>query len=127
MRVPIGRRETMGDSLPSQVELSFQRCSWCSTVLFHTCLLCPVCASTDLRRESGPVTGRIVTIEQLGRHGHPARTLTVVELRDGVRVRCEVEGVQAGITEPGTPVNVVGVAPNGVPTFRVTPVKSERW
>lgn len=109
-------------------ELRLQRCTWCSTVVFRTCLLCPACSSTDLRWMCSPGTGKVVSAVEIRRKGQPPGTLAVVELGDGVRVRCEVEdSTGVGVAPSGAPVSIVEVRQDGMPLFRVDPVRSERW
>ncbi|MDI3408172.1 PhlB family protein [Streptomyces cavernicola] len=128
MRLSTGLKAREVDPSPPLEELRFQRCTWCSTVVFRTCLLCPVCASTDLPWQRGPATGKICGVIQVGRKGHGLRTDMVVELDNGVRVRCEVENAPIGLTAYGACVTAVGTAPNGMPLFRVDPVvREERW
>ncbi|MFE2989693.1 Zn-ribbon domain-containing OB-fold protein [Streptomyces sp. NPDC059262] len=113
---------------PSLVkELRFQRCTWCATVVFRTCLLCPTCSSTELRWERNPGSGKVCSAVEVRRKGQRPRMVAVVELRDGVRMRCLVEGMSgAGVTPFGAPVTVVEVAQDGIPVFRLDPVRSER-
>ncbi|WP_392756262.1 Zn-ribbon domain-containing OB-fold protein [Streptomyces sp. LN590] len=113
---------------PSSVrELRFQRCTWCSTIVFRTCLLCPTCASTDLHWERSEGRGRVCSSVEVRRKGQRRRMVTVVELREGVRMRCEVEGAVGGLTPFGAPVSVSEIAPDGMPVFSLDPVKGERW
>ncbi|MEE4496234.1 Zn-ribbon domain-containing OB-fold protein [Streptomyces sp. BE230] len=113
---------------PSTVtELRLQRCTWCSTVVFRTCLLCPTCSSTELRWMCSPGTGKVVNAVEVRRKGHRPRMMAVVELGDGVRVRCEVEDIRGGggVAPFGTSVSIVEIGPNGMPLFRLDPVRSE--
>ncbi|MDI3423584.1 Zn-ribbon domain-containing OB-fold protein [Streptomyces luteolus] len=127
MRVSTGLKGVEAEPSPPLEELRFQRCTWCSTVTFRARLLCPVCSSTDLRWERGPAAGKVCGVMQLGRKGHGPRTVMVVELGSGVRVRCEVEDAPIGLIAYGARVTAVEAAPNGVPVFRLDPVRDERW
>ncbi|MFD0112531.1 Zn-ribbon domain-containing OB-fold protein [Streptomyces sp. NPDC058320] len=113
---------------PSTIrELRFQRCTWCSTIVFRTCLLCPTCASTDLHWERSEGRGKICSAVEVRRKGQRRRMVTVVELREGVRMRCEVEGAATGFTPVGTPVSVSEIAPDAIPVFSLDSVTAERW
>ncbi|MFC9614251.1 hypothetical protein [Streptomyces sp. NPDC056938] len=122
----VQRRAPIGP--PSIVkELRFQRCDWCSTIIFRDCLLCPTCASTDLRRERSAGRGKVCSGVAACRKGQRRRMVAVVELREGVRVRCEVEGATSRITPFGALVSVRKIAPDGIPVFCLDSGKEERW
>ncbi|MFI6878861.1 Zn-ribbon domain-containing OB-fold protein [Streptomyces sp. NPDC050400] len=112
----------------TDTELRFQRCTWCSTVVFRTVLLCPTCSSTELRWSRSPGHGTVSSAVEVRRKGQRPRMVAVVELADGVRMRCLVEGVSGGAVTPfGASVSVVEVASDGIPVFRLDPVRGERW
>lgn len=108
-------------------ELRFQRCTWCQTVVFRSRLLCPVCSSTELRGERSVGRGKVCSSVEVLHKGQRPRPVAVVELQDGVRMRCELEGGSSGASPYGAAVSVVEIAPDGLPVFRLDPVKSERW
>lgn len=113
MYVRTVQRDAVTDPPPTVEELRFQRCTWCSTVVFSTCLLCPVCSSTDLRWERSPGSGKVCSTVEVRRKGQRPRTVAVVELRDGVRLRCELEGAPTGVPAYGAQVRAVEIATNG--------------
>ncbi|OIJ68259.1 Zn-ribbon domain-containing OB-fold protein [Streptomyces mangrovisoli] len=109
-------------------ELRYQRCTWCSTVVFRTVLLCPTCSSTELCWSTSPGHGTVSGVVEVRRKGHRPRMVAVVELADGVRMRCLVKGMSpCAVTPFGASVSIVEVAPDGIPVFRLDPLRRERW
>ncbi|MFC9614264.1 Zn-ribbon domain-containing OB-fold protein [Streptomyces sp. NPDC056938] len=106
-------------------ELRFQSCMWCSTVSFRTCLLCPTCSSTALKWERSLGTGKVCSAVEVRKKGQRRRMVAIIQLEGGVRMRGMVEGVSAGEVVPfGAGVTVVAIAEDGVPVFRLDPVRS---
>lgn len=108
-------------------ELCFQRCTWCTTAVLRTSLLCPVCASTDLEWVSSKGRGRIHGSVTVRRQGARPRTMAVVDLGDGVRLRGAVDGVAPGLAPYGAPVSVLEITPDGVPVFELEPPLRDDW
>lgn len=118
----IRREEAIGP--PSAIkELRFQRCTWCSTVVFRPCLLCPTCSATELRWERRPGRGRVCSAVKTRKKGQRPRMVTIVDLGDGVHVRCEVEGTGFRSVPRAAEAGVVEIAPDGTPVFRPEPAR----
>ncbi|MER7717710.1 OB-fold domain-containing protein [Streptomyces flaveolus] len=102
-------------------ELRLQQCTWCATIVLRTSLLCPACASTELRWVRSEGRGKVCSAVEVRRKGQRPRMVAVVDLGDGIRLRATVEGAPAGTTPYGAPVTVREIAPDGLPVFRVDP------
>ncbi|MFF3483281.1 Zn-ribbon domain-containing OB-fold protein [Streptomyces sp. NPDC002701] len=76
---------------PVEEGLSYQRCRWCGTSMFHR-LLCPVCAGSDLRTERSAGLGVIRHTSVVQRNTPAARNVSLVELAEGFTVRGRVSG-----------------------------------
>lgn len=112
----VERKEFIGP--PKAVtELCFQQCAWCGTAVLRTSLLCPVCASPDLRWVSREGRGKVHGFVTVRRQGARPRTVAVVDLGDGITLRAVVEGAKPGLTSAGAPVRVREIAPDGLPVF----------
>ncbi|MBA4865673.1 OB-fold domain-containing protein [Streptomyces sp. PSKA54] len=84
--------------------LCFQRCEWCGTPSFHR-LLCPVCASSDLRTEHSEGRGVVRRTTVLHRGTLSARNESLIEMAEGFTVRGRVLGPPAAI-HPGDRVQL---------------------
>jgi len=71
--------------------LSYQRCRWCGTASFRR-LLCPVCASSDLRPEHSAGLGVVVRSGVVHRYTEAARNESLVRLPEGFVFRCRAVG-----------------------------------
>lgn len=116
----VERNQFIGPPKPV-TELRFQRCTWCATVVLRTSLLCPACASTDLRWVRSEGRGTVCSAVEVRRKGHRPRMVAVVDLGEGIRMRATVEGAPPGMTPFGAAVSVREIAPDGLPVFRVDP------
>jgi len=106
---------------PSGPVLGLLRCSWCSTALFRTRLLCPTCGGTRLARCFSTGSGRVYGWTRATAKGHPEREIAVVELDEGIRLNARVAGVLPGAAPIGTRVRLL-LAPadnHTLPVFAV--------
>ncbi|MFJ1833979.1 Zn-ribbon domain-containing OB-fold protein [Streptomyces sp. NPDC086796] len=71
--------------------LNFHRCRWCGTASFRR-LLCPVCASSDLKPEHSAGLGVVVRSGVVHRYTEAARNESLVRLPEGFVFRCRVVG-----------------------------------
>ncbi|MFF9352492.1 Zn-ribbon domain-containing OB-fold protein [Streptomyces sp. NPDC014734] len=71
--------------------LHYHRCRWCGTASFRR-LLCPVCASSDLKPEHGAGLGVVVRSGVVHRYTEAARNESLVRLPEGFVFRCRVVG-----------------------------------
>ncbi|WP_329223677.1 zinc ribbon domain-containing protein [Streptomyces sp. NBC_01485] len=104
---------------PAEESLFFQRCRWCSTTMYHR-LICPACASSDLRTERSVGTG-VVRHSTVALRGTPAaRNVSLVEMAEGFTVRGRVKGPLASI-RPGCLVRlcVIEDPVRGEPVFEL--------
>ncbi|MEU6241983.1 zinc ribbon domain-containing protein [Streptomyces sp. NPDC047024] len=76
--------------------LTFQRCSWCGTAMYHR-LLCPVCQGSDLRTERSQGLGTVRHSTVVHRNTPMARNVSLVEMAEGFVVRGRVMGPAVGI------------------------------
>lgn len=71
--------------------LEYHRCRWCGTASFRR-LLCPVCASGDLKPERSAGLGVVVRSGVIHRYTDAARNESLVRLPEGFVFRCRVVG-----------------------------------
>ncbi|MER5363092.1 hypothetical protein [Streptomyces sp. NPDC002785] len=71
--------------------LYYHRCRWCGTASFRR-LLCPVCASSDLKPEHSAGLGVVVRSGVVHRYTDAARNESLVRLPEGFVFRCRVVG-----------------------------------
>ncbi|MFF1483050.1 Zn-ribbon domain-containing OB-fold protein [Streptomyces sp. NPDC058319] len=71
--------------------LTFQRCAWCGTAMYHR-LLCPVCGGSELRTERSAGTGTVRHAAIVHRNTPAARNVSMVEMSEGFVVRGRVMG-----------------------------------
>ncbi|MFJ9855545.1 Zn-ribbon domain-containing OB-fold protein [Streptomyces sp. NPDC101150] len=90
-------------------KLYFQRCRWCRTAVFRR-LLCPVCANTDMVGERSAGVGAIHHIAVVGRSTGAPRTLAIIEMGEGFRLRARIVGTPPGAVHVG---NLVELAMGG--------------
>ncbi|MBH5333658.1 OB-fold domain-containing protein [Streptomyces pactum] len=86
-------------------ELYFQRCRWCRTAVYHR-LLCPVCASPDLDWEHSSGTGVVRQATVVRRSTGTLRTVGLIDMAEGFRLRATLSGVTADHVRPGTVVRL---------------------
>ncbi|MFH8371611.1 Zn-ribbon domain-containing OB-fold protein [Streptomyces sp. NPDC018031] len=86
-------------------ELYFQRCRWCRTAVFHR-LLCPICASPDMDWEHSSGTGVVRQATVVRRSNGSLRTVGVIDMAEGFRLRATLSGVTADRVRPGTVVRL---------------------
>lgn len=86
-------------------ELYFQRCRWCRTAFFHR-LLCPICASPDLDWEHSSGTGVVRQATVVRRSNGALRTVGLIDMAEGFRLRATLSGVTADHVRPGTVVRL---------------------
>ncbi|MFF2777401.1 Zn-ribbon domain-containing OB-fold protein [Streptomyces sp. NPDC058052] len=110
-------RETFIGPPKTITELCFQRCAWCATAVLRTSLLCPICASTDLKWVSSEGRGKVHGFVTIRRQGARPRTMAVVDLGDGIKLRASLEGAALDLASHGAPVSVLRIAPDGLPVF----------
>ncbi|MER5185761.1 OB-fold domain-containing protein [Streptomyces sp. NPDC002896] len=84
--------------------LCFQRCQWCGTPSFHR-LLCPVCASSDMRTEHSAGRGVVRRTTVVHRGTPSARNESLIEMAEGFTVRGRVLGPPAAV-HPGDRVQL---------------------
>jgi uncharacterized OB-fold protein len=100
--------------------LAFQRCRWCGTTMFHR-LLCPVCASSDLRTEQSRGTGIVRSTSVVRRNTPAARNVSLIELAEGFTVRGRVKGPFIAIHPGGRVHLTVAEDPvRGEPVFELS-------
>lgn len=92
---------TTGSAIPTRSTedrdaLTFQRCAWCGTAMYHR-LLCPVCQGSDLRTERSQGTGTVRHSTVVHRNTPMARNVSLVEMAEGFVVRGRVMGPAVGI------------------------------
>ncbi|MGV9342170.1 Zn-ribbon domain-containing OB-fold protein [Streptomyces sp. NPDC003688] len=76
--------------------LTYQRCAWCGTAMYHR-LLCPVCQGSDLRTERSQGAGTVRHSTVVHRNTPMARNVSLVEMAEGFVVRGRVMGPAIGI------------------------------
>lgn len=86
-------------------ELYFQRCRWCHTAAYHR-LLCPICASTDLDWERSSGSGLVRHTTVVRRPNGALRTIAVIDMAEGFRLRATLAGVAPDTVRPGTTVSL---------------------
>ncbi|MEV1069898.1 zinc ribbon domain-containing protein [Streptomyces sp. NPDC050263] len=104
---------------PAEESLFFQRCRWCGTAMYHR-VICPACASSDLRTEFSVGAG-VVRHSTVARRGTPAaRNVSLVEMGEGFTVRGRVKGPLVSV-RPGCRVRlcVVEDPVRGEPVFEL--------
>ncbi|MET7441806.1 MULTISPECIES: zinc ribbon domain-containing protein [unclassified Streptomyces] len=103
----------------SEERLAFQRCRWCGTTMFHR-LLCPVCASSDLRTERSQGTGIVRRTTVVRRNTPAARNVSLIEMAEGFTVRGRVKGPFIAIHPGGRVRLTVAEDPvRGEPVFEL--------
>ncbi|MGW0824469.1 Zn-ribbon domain-containing OB-fold protein [Streptomyces sp. NPDC002845] len=124
----IGTAAGVLDAAPCQETLAYQRCRWCGTATYQR-LLCPVCASTELRTERSTGEGTIRRTTVVRRNTPAARNVSLVEMSEGFTVRGRVKGpfmaihpgMRVRLTDPEDPVR-------GEPVFELCDVCYDaRW
>ncbi|MFJ7199568.1 MULTISPECIES: Zn-ribbon domain-containing OB-fold protein [unclassified Streptomyces] len=86
--------------------LNFHRCRWCGTASFRR-LLCPVCASSDLKPEHSAGLGVVVRSGVVHRYTEAARNESLVRLPEGFVFRCRVVGAAPHLVVAGARVRPV--------------------
>ncbi|WP_018548671.1 Zn-ribbon domain-containing OB-fold protein [Streptomyces sp. LaPpAH-108] len=90
-----------GSAIPTRATddkdvITFQRCAWCGTAMYHR-LLCPVCQGSDLRTERSQGVGTVRHSTVVHRNTPMARNVSLVEMAEGFVVRGRVMGPAVGI------------------------------
>ncbi|MER8091711.1 Zn-ribbon domain-containing OB-fold protein [Streptomyces sp. NPDC058316] len=83
--------------------LNYHRCRWCGTASFRR-LLCPVCASSDLKPEHSAGLGVVVRSGVVHRYTEAARNESLVRLPEGFVFRCRVVGAAPHLVSVGAQV-----------------------
>ncbi|MEE1770968.1 hypothetical protein PUR34_23205 [Streptomyces sp. JV185] len=108
--------------------LNYHRCRWCGTASFRK-LLCPVCASSDLKPEHSAGLGVVVRSGVVHRYTEAARNESLVRLHEGFVFRCRVVGAAPHLVVAGARVRPVagGDADAGEVVFELCepPVRDE--
>lgn len=92
--------------------LNYHRCRWCGTASFRR-LLCPVCASSDLKPEHSAGLGVVVRSGVVHRYTEAARNESLVRFPEGFVFRCRVVGAAPHRVAVGARVRpVAGGAPD---------------
>lgn len=86
--------------------LNYHRCRWCGTASFRR-LLCPVCASSDLKAEHSAGLGVVVRSGVVHRYTEAARNESLVRLPEGFVFRCRVVGAAPHLVSVGAQVRPV--------------------
>ncbi|MFJ9682544.1 Zn-ribbon domain-containing OB-fold protein [Streptomyces sp. NPDC101194] len=86
--------------------LNYHRCRWCGTASFRR-LLCPVCASSDLKPEHSAGLGVVVRSGVVHRYTEAARNESLVRLPEGFVFRCRVVGAAPHLVPVGAQVRPV--------------------
>ncbi|MER5851172.1 hypothetical protein ABT126_30120 [Streptomyces sp. NPDC002012] len=86
--------------------LYYHRCRWCGTASFRR-LLCPVCASSDLKPERSAGLGVVVRSGVVHRYTDAARNESLVRLPEGFVFRCRVVGAAPHQVSAGARVRPV--------------------
>ncbi|MFI9628610.1 hypothetical protein [Streptomyces sp. NPDC052042] len=98
--------QSLHDTVQAEREeagLPYHRCSWCGTASFRR-LLCPVCASSDLKREHSAGVGVVVRSDVVHRYTEAARNESLVRLPEGFVFRCRVVGAAPHLVAVGAQV-----------------------
>ncbi|MFJ4574328.1 Zn-ribbon domain-containing OB-fold protein [Streptomyces sp. NPDC088846] len=109
--------------------LYYHRCRWCGTASFRR-LLCPVCASSDLKPEHSAGLGVVVRSGVVHRYTDAARNESLVRLPEGFVFRCRVVGAAPHLVAVGARVRpVTGDDPDaGEVVFELCdPPRSDDW
>ncbi|WP_406385075.1 Zn-ribbon domain-containing OB-fold protein [Streptomyces sp. NBC_01618] len=109
--------------------LHYHRCRWCGTASFRR-LLCPVCASSDLKPEHSAGLGVVVRSGVVHRYTEAARNESLVRLPEGFVFRCRVVGAAPHLVSAGARVRpVAGGDPDaGEVVFELCePPAREEW
>ncbi|MFB7914261.1 Zn-ribbon domain-containing OB-fold protein [Streptomyces sp. NPDC056061] len=94
---------TVPETVPEEVGLHYHRCRWCGTASFRR-LLCPVCASSDLKSEHSAGLGVVVRSGVVHRYTEAARNESLVRLPEGFVFRCRVVGAAPHMVPVGARV-----------------------
>ncbi|MGV9392568.1 Zn-ribbon domain-containing OB-fold protein [Streptomyces olivaceus] len=81
---------------PDAEAVYFQRCTWCSTAMYHR-VLCPVCRGSDLHTERSAGTGTVRHASVVHRNTPAARNVSLIEMTEGFVLRGRVTGPLIGI------------------------------
>ncbi|MFF8918731.1 Zn-ribbon domain-containing OB-fold protein [Streptomyces sp. NPDC015032] len=93
-------------TVPEEAGLYYHRCRWCGTASFRR-LLCPVCASSDLKSERSAGLGVVVRSVVVHRYTELARNESLVRLPEGFVFRCRVVGAAPHLVAVGARVRPV--------------------
>ncbi|MEU6160652.1 OB-fold domain-containing protein [Streptomyces sp. NPDC047130] len=107
--------------------LSYQRCTWCGTAMYHR-LLCPVCAGSDLVTERSAGAGTVLRSTVVHRNTPSARNVSLIEMAEGFVVRGRVTGPPAGV-HTGDRVRLVTAKDpvRGEPVFQLSEDTHRSW
>jgi uncharacterized OB-fold protein len=92
-----------------------QRCSGCRRAVYFPRELCPHCGSGDLAFEAPQGTGTVYAVTTVRRKAEAGGdcNVSLVDLDEGVRLMCRVEGVPLGEVRIGQRVKARVVQQNG--------------
>lgn len=96
-----------GVMAPADAGFAYQRCRWCGTASFRR-LLCPVCASSDLRTEHSAGPGVVVQSRVVHRGTGVARNESLVRFPEDFVVPCRIVGTAPHMVWVGATVRLVG-------------------
>jgi uncharacterized OB-fold protein len=86
--------------------LGFQRCTGCGAAVFYPRVLCPVCGGDDLSWETSSGRGIVYATTAVYRREGEPYNVVLVDLEEGFRMMCRVEGVPAERVEVGKRVTL---------------------
>ncbi|WP_405718337.1 Zn-ribbon domain-containing OB-fold protein [Streptomyces sp. NBC_00046] len=117
------------ETVHEEAGLEYHRCRWCGTASFRK-LLCPVCASGDLKPERSAGLGVVVRSGVVHRYTDAARNESLVRLPEGFVFRCRVVGAAPHLVVAGARVRPVaeGDADTGEVVFELCePPARDEW
>ncbi|MFJ6014963.1 Zn-ribbon domain-containing OB-fold protein [Streptomyces sp. NPDC092952] len=120
--------EGTAGTVREEAGLSYHRCRWCGTASFRK-LLCPVCASSDLKPEHSDGQGVVVRSGVVHRYTEAARNESLVRLPEGFVFRCRVVGAAPHRVAVGARVRPVAVEgpDTGEVVFELCDPPREDW
>ncbi|QKV96285.1 hypothetical protein HUT19_34990 [Streptomyces sp. NA02950] len=95
----------IGVMTPTEADTGFayQRCRWCATASFRR-LLCPVCASSDLKTEHSAGPGVVMQSRVVQRGTGPVRSQALVRFPEDFVVPCRIIGIAPHLVWTGATV-----------------------
>ncbi|MFJ9176040.1 Zn-ribbon domain-containing OB-fold protein [Streptomyces sp. NPDC102360] len=105
----VGSAKSGADGADADAGFPYQRCRWCRTPSFRR-LLCPVCASSELKTEHSAGPGVVVQSRVVNRGTGVARNEALVRFPEDFIVPCRIVGTAPHMVWLGATVRPVANA-----------------